>query len=176
MLTGVTTALRAIEPEDLEHLRAWRNRPEFRRFFRETEEISSVKQRKWYDAVVLADPRVIMFAIEEKGTGRLLGACGLCYIDRVNASADFSIYIGADNLYIDEKFAPDAARILLRYGFDEQNLHRIWAEIYDFDASKQKLFAELGFALDGRHRETHWTEGAWCDSLFYGLLAKDFRI
>ena len=44
-------------------------------------------------------------AFEELATGRLLGACGLCYIDFINRSADFSIYIGADDLYIDELYA-----------------------------------------------------------------------
>lgn len=29
---------------------------------------------------------------------------------------------------------------------------------------------DLGFSLEGCHKETHWTEGEWCDSLFYGIL------
>ncbi|MEL7028092.1 MAG: GNAT family protein, partial [Pseudomonadota bacterium] len=155
-------------------LRLWRNQPHFRRFFRETGEISQDRQTEWYEQVVISDPRVIMFAIEELGEGRLLGACGLCYIDRINRSADFSIYLGADDLYIDEVYAVDAGRQLLKYGFEEQNLHRIWAEIYDFDEAKKRLFATLGFTLDGRHREAHWTEGEWVDSLFYGVLRRDF--
>ena len=105
----------------------------------------------------------------------MLGACGLCYIDWLNRNADFSIYIGADDVYIDRDFAPDAGRTLLRYGFSELNLHRIWAEIYDFDEPKQKLFATLGLTMDGRHRQTHWTEGPWCDSLFYSILSHEFR-
>ncbi len=172
MLSGQTTQLRAIEPKDLEPLRIWRNKPEFRRYFREYREISVEMQEAWYRNSVLNDPRVRMFAIEDK-SGRLLGACGLCYIDAINRSADFSIYIGADDLYIDDVFAPDAGRTLIAYGFAELNLHRIWAEIYDFDLPKQALFPKLGFTLEGRHRQTHWSEGQWSDSLFYGLLASE---
>ncbi|WP_423169348.1 GNAT family N-acetyltransferase, partial [Stenotrophomonas maltophilia] len=73
-------------------------------------------------------------------------------------------------LYIDEHFAPDAARTLIRYGFDELDLHRLWSEIYDFDTPKTKLFEGLGFHLDGRHKQTHWAEGKWHDSLFFALL------
>ena len=62
---------------------------------------------------------------------------------------------------------------MIRYGFDELGLNRLWSEIYAFDAPKQRLFARLGFALDGRHRQTHWAEGGWHDSLYYSLLAAD---
>lgn len=174
MLEGRHTGLRAIERADLPQLLLWRNRPDFRRFFREARELSMAHQDRWFENVVLNDPRVHMFAITETASGRLLGACGLCYIDWVSRGADLSLYIGADDLYIDEVFAPDAARRLMRHGFEDLNLHRIWAEIYDFDEAKKRLFKTLGMTLDGRHREAHWAEGTWHDSLFYGILDYEF--
>lgn len=175
MLKGSVVGLRAIERVDLPPLLAWRNEPDFRRFFREYRELSSGDHERWYDNVVLKDPSVRMFSIVELENGRLLGACGLCYINWVDRNADLSIYIGADHVYIDEKYAPDAARALLRYGFEELGLHRVWTEIYSIDERKKKLLADLGFTQDGRHRETHWTQGAWVDSLFYGLLETERR-
>lgn len=170
MLTGEHVGLRAVEREDLEQLLAWRNRPELRRYFREYRELSLDQQRQWYEKYVLADPCTRMFAIVELASGRLLGACGLCYIDWVQRNADFSIYIGADGLYIDERLAPDAARVMAAYAFNDLNLHRVWAEIYSFDAPKQRFFEALGFSLEGRHRQTHWFEDEWHDSLYYSLL------
>lgn len=173
MIRQQLTGLRAIEAGDLPQLLAWRNDPQLRRYFREFRELNSTQQRQWFDSKVNGDPATRMFAIEELATGRLLGACGLCYIDWVNRTADFSLYIGADDLYIDERLAPDAAIGLLRYGFDELGMNRLWSEIYAFDAPKTALFQRLGFTLDGRHRSTHWAEGAWHDSLYYSLLASD---
>lgn len=175
MIAGQLTGLRAVEATDLEPLLAWRNRPEFRRYFREYRELNRSQQQAWFESRVNGDPCTRMFAIQELASGRLLGACGLCYIDWVNRSADFSIYLGADDLYIDERLAPDAALTLIGYGFDELGLNRLWSEIYDFDTAKRAFFDRLGFALDGRHRRTHWAEGAWHDSLFYSLLASDPR-
>ena len=174
MLNGTVTGLRAIEREDLPHLLAWRNRPEYRRYFREYRELGHSQQSNWFESQVIKDDRTIMFAIIDLASERLLGACGLCYIDWVNRNADFSIYIGADNLYIDELLAPDAALTMARYAFHELALHRLWSEIYDFDHSKKQFFEKMGFTLDGRHRQTHWGEGKWHDSLFYGLLQDDF--
>ncbi|WP_334072142.1 MULTISPECIES: GNAT family protein [Paenibacillus] len=170
MLIGTCAGLRAVEKEDLKKLLYWRNQPEFRRYFREYRELSFSNQLSWYENVVLKDKSTIMFSIEELSTGELIGACGLCYIDWVNKNADFSIYIGKDNLYIDEYYADDAAKVMINYGFDELGLHRLWSEIYDLDLSKQKLFKRLGFELEGRHRHSHWSEGKWSDSLYYGLI------
>lgn len=175
MLEGRHIGLRAIEREDLESLLAWRNRPEFRRYFREYRELSMAQQLAWYSERATHDKTIQMFSIVDRGDGRLLGACGLCYINWVNRNADLSIYIGDKSVYIDGIYAPDAARTLMAYGFGELGLHRIWSEIYDIDHRKIALFDTLGMKLEGRHRQTHWTEGRWVDSLFYGILAPDFE-
>jgi RimJ/RimL family protein N-acetyltransferase len=173
MLSGHHTGLRAIEAQDLSQLLSWRNQPELRRYFREYRELNSSQQQEWFDKTVNHDPCTRMFAIVESANQRLLGACGLCYIDWVNRTADFSIYIGADGRYIDEQFAPDAAKILIAYARQELGLNRLWSEIYSFDTAKRAFFDSLGFKLDGRHRQTHWAEGGWHDSLFYSLIGTD---
>ena len=111
MLKGKTVGLRAIEESDLPQLLAWRNQPEYRQYFREFHELSSTNQRGWYESRVLRDPNTIMFAIVRLADGKLLGACGLCYIDWVNRHADFSIYIGEGGVYIDDTYAIEAAEL-----------------------------------------------------------------
>ena len=64
---------------------------------------------------------------------------------------------------------------MIGYGFDELGLNRLWTEIYGFDLPKTGFLSALGFTLEGRHRQTHWAEGAWHDSLFFSLLAGDPR-
>jgi len=174
MITGDVVGLRAIEYEDLASFLEWRNKPDLRRNFREYKELSFSNQENWFNNIVLNSPNHIMFSIVNLDNGELIGACGLNYIDWVNRNADFSIYIGIDDVYIDEKFAPDASKLLLDYGFNELNLHRIYVEIYDIDIKKQKLVEDLKFTHDGLLRETHWTEGKWCNSLFYSILESEY--
>jgi RimJ/RimL family protein N-acetyltransferase len=174
MLEGNLVCLRALEPGDLGFLLEWRNRPDFRCYFREYRELSLDRQKVWYERTVLNDSSTIMFSIVKKATGELLGACGLCYINWVNRSADFSIYIGAENLYIDKKYAPDAAIVMARYAFGEINMHRVWAEVYDFDERKIALFKSLGFRLEGHFKETYWHDNCWHDSLFFSMLEYDY--
>lgn len=173
MIQGKYVGLRALEKNDLPQLMQWRNNPDMRKFFRETDEINSFNQEKWFESVVAKNSIHKMFAIVKSDTNELMGACGLCYIDWVNQSADFSIYLGYDNLYIDEKFAIEAAQLMRDYGFNVLNLHRLWAEIYSIDHAKKSFFDTLSFTLDGTLRETYWYEGQWHDSLFYSLLSTD---
>ena len=175
MICGALVGLRAIEESDLAQLLAWRNQPHLRRYFREVRELNSTQQRQWFDSRVNGDPGTRMFAIVELASQRLVGACGLCWIDWVNRTADFSLYIGADDLYIDEHLAPAAAELLIGYAWGELGLNRLWSEIYAFDEPKGAFFRQLGFTLDGRHRQTHWAEGGWHDSLYFSLLAADPR-
>lgn len=175
MLKGKTIGLRSVEKEDLPTLLEWRNRPEYRRYFREFRELSMKNQNEWYENIMVKDQRTIMFSIVELNGHRLLGGCGLCCINWIDRNADLSIYIGADNDYIDDTYAPDAAVTLVRYAFHELGLHRLWVEIYDFDEKKKCFFENLGFTFEGRHRQTHWTGGEWNDSLFFSLLSTEFE-
>ncbi len=173
MLKGKITGLRAIEESDLPILLQWRNQPEYRQFFREYRELGLDNQKQWYESKVLRDEHTRMFSIIELRTNELLGACGLCYIDWPDQCADFSIYIGKDRLYIDDDYAIDAAQVMIKYGFEELNLHRLWSEIYDIDEKKKLMFEKLGFEHEATHKSTHWTGGKWVDSWYYRLLREE---
>lgn len=174
MLIGQFTYLRAIEKEDLSLLMKWRNNPKLRKFFRETDEINSLNQKKWFELISEKNLNHKMFAIVKKETNELMGVCGLCYIDWINRSADFSIYLGYDDIYIDDVYSVDAANMMRDYGFDILNLYRLWAEIYSIDEQKKKFFDILNFKFDGEFRETYWYEGKWHNSLFYSYLKKEY--
>lgn len=175
MIKGKHIGLRAIEKEDLPQLKAWRNNPNLRKYFRETAELNSLNQEKWFAMISDKSSLHKMFAIIKLDTHELMGACGLCYIDWVNRSADFSIYLGYKDIYIDDVYAIESAELMRDYGFDILNLHRLWAEIYSIDEPKKEFFNRLGFKLDGEFRETYWFEGAWHNSLFYSLLDSDAK-
>lgn len=176
MLTGNKVYLVPIEREDLEQLRNWRNRPEFRKYFREYREISKDMQMNWYEQKVIKDPSTIMFAIRDKSNDSLLGCCGLCYINWVHRTADLSLYIGYQNSYIDDEgYAMEACQLMFAYGFSELQLHKIWTEIYEFDEKKYGLYKKLGFRQDGMLRDQYYYDGRYWDSRMLSLLENEFQ-
>lgn len=173
MICNKNVCLRAIEKKDLSQLQEWRNMPKYRKFFREFKEISGDHQNDWYKKIVQNSNNHFMFSILQDD--ELVGCGGLVYVDWVNRNADLSLYIGKDNSYIDVTIAPIAAKLIINYAFEELNLHKLWAEIYSIDKIKQNFFSNiLKFKEEGRHRQSHWTEGSWVDSIYYGLISSEY--
>lgn len=176
MIKGRKVYLDAIEPNDLEKLRAWRNLPDFRKYFREYQEINSDMQRKWYESKVVNDNSTLMFAIRDNESNQLWGCCGLCYINWVHRNADLSLYIGKDELYIDEEgIAEESIGLLWSYGFKELGLKKIWTELYEFDEKKINLYKKLGMTVDGTWRKQYFYDGKWWDSLLMEILADEWK-
>ena len=176
MLIGEKIYLRSVEAGDLEQLRNWRNLPQFKRNFREYRELSRTMQNNWFERIVNGDRNTIMFAICMRETNELLGCCGLCYINWVQRSADLSLYIGYQEAYIDDEgIAKEACNLLFGYGFSELNLHKIWTELYEYDAMKIEFYmSTFGFKKDGILRDNHFMDGKWWGSWMLSLLENEF--
>ena len=103
MIRGELVGLRALEKEDLIHLRDWRNLSHFRKHFREIRELSLNDQESWFNHLQQTRDKNFMFGIVRLSDGKLIGACGLLYVNWVIRSADYSFYIGENEAYIDDK-------------------------------------------------------------------------
>ena len=176
MLKGSIVGLRAVEKEDLKILRDWRNIQHFRRNFREYRELSMANQEAWYNKVA-ASPNDFMFLIEKLDDKTHIGVCGLLYINWIIRSADFSLYIGHQEAYIDEKgYAEEASNLLISHGFKSLQLHKIWMELYSFDDRKINFFTKkFNFHKDGMLRDNCFEDGAYHDSFIFSLLEKEYK-
>lgn len=179
---------RAIEPDDLPRLRDWRN--EAIAHHRQWRPLNMVNQREWLERVTHGTDQ-IMLAVEvpivwergkpsrravagEEPMGRtLVGVGGLTYVDWVRRRSEISVFIGATNQR--RGLGTAALRGLCAYGFDHLGLHRLYAEIYAYNAVSIRLFEKVGFRREGALREHMFHRGEWHDSYLYGLLAREWR-
>ncbi len=172
MIKGDLVGLRAVEIEDLEYFRDWRNIVNFRKNFREVRELSLADQKKWFDSLQVTKHINFMFTIVDLKTKEAIGAAGLLYINWIIRSADFSFYIGKDEVYIDNQgYALEATKLLIEYGFSNLNLHKIWMELYEFDKAKLEFFKNnFDFKVDGKLRDNCFEEGRYWDSYIISKL------
>lgn len=172
MIRGKLVGLRALEKEDLIHLRDWRNIADFRKNFREVRELSLTDQENWFDHLLKTRDRNFMFGIERLSDGKLIGTCGLLYINWVIRSADYSFYIGEEESYIDDNgWSKEATELLLSYGFDSLNLNKVWMELYEFDKKKIDFFTnQFGFKQDGILRDNCFDNGRYWNSIIISKL------
>ena len=174
MIKGKKVGLRAVEKQDLPFLRDWRNIVEFRKNFREVRELSLADQEAWFDHLQKTKHVNYLFTIVDLDTQKPIGAAGLLYINWIIRSADFSFYIGDDNKYIgNDGIAKEATKLLIDYGFNNLNLHKIWMELYEFDSEKLDFFQnEFNFKQDGILRDNCFEGGEFHNSLIISIINK----
>ena len=175
MIRGKKIGLRAVEQEDLNLLRDWRNIEEFRRNFREFRELNMAMQEKWF-TTISESRNDFMFVIERLKDKKPLGVCGLVYVNWIIRCADLSFYIGFENKYIDQEgYAEEATRVLLNYAFGTLNLHKVWTELYEFDEKKVDFFTKkFHFKKDGTLRDNCFDAGQYWNSYIFSLLADEY--
>lgn len=173
MLKGRKIYLSSVEEESIEKLRLWRNQPELRKFFREFREINKEMQSRWFVNKVIEDPNQVNFEIHDLESEKLIGHCGLYYINWIHRHAEFGIYIG-DQDYRSGGYGSDALRTLISYGFDDLNLNKIWCEVYT-NNDALVVYEHLGFKKEGVLRQHYYNEGKYWDSTMLSLLKSEFN-
>lgn len=167
-LRGERTQLRRIDFADLERMRTWRNRPEIRRWFFDSREISREQQEQWFDGY-LKDDNDETFIIEDLHE-RPVGMIALYRIDRTNEHAEIGRVIIAEEDCHGKGYAGDALRTLVRYGFDNLGLSRIYAKIRHDNEASLRLFENAGFSREGRLRNAVKVEGRHYDVVMVSVL------
>ena len=173
MIIGKKVILEGVTSGDIESFRLWRNEPHLRKYFREYREITDVMQKKWFEKIT-NDPNQVNFSIKDKTNQKLIGHCGLYYINWINRTGEFGIYVG-DDKYRGGGFGSDALRHLCKYGFEDLNLNRIWCEVYSNNASLD-MYRHIGFIDEGVMRKSYYNEGRYWDSYMLSMLREEYDV
>ena len=174
-LVGTKIYLRTITEEDLNaNYREWFNDEEICRYnshhrFPNYDE----NMRDYYENVIKSRSNLIL-AICDKKTNKHIGNIALENIDAINQSAEFAIIIG-DKKQWGKGIGKDAAKLIIKHGFEELNLHRIYCGTSEENIGMQKLAVAVGFKEEGRARESIYKGGKFKALIYYGLLRHDWK-
>jgi len=114
----------------------------------------------------------VHFGVVVRERGELCGACGLM-INANDANAELGYWIGVP--YWGRGYATEAAREVVRYGFEELRLHRVHAAHFGSNPASGRVLAKIGMSHEGTRREHHRKYGDYEDRVEYGLLAGEWR-
>lgn len=169
MINGELISLSVIEKEDLLSLQNWRNNSFLKQFFREHSELSYTDQLNWYEK--LKDKNEYFFCIRLNSTNELIGVVGVNYVNWINRTCQLSIYIGKENLYIDENgWAKEAVCLIESYAFETLHLNKIFCEVYEFDNKKLKLLTESNYSKEGELRKHIFKNGKYYNSVILSKI------
>jgi RimJ/RimL family protein N-acetyltransferase len=71
-------------------------------------------------------------------------------------------------------YGRDAMQCIIRFGFEELNLHRVQLTVFEHNPNAIKLYESLGFQREGAWREFLHRQGQRYDMYLYGLLRREW--
>jgi RimJ/RimL family protein N-acetyltransferase len=116
--------------------------------------------------------RLYRFAAVRNDTGRLIGDGGLEIRSERFRQGEIS-YIVHPN-YWGQGYATEIARMLLRFGFENLNLHRIMATCDPRNVASVRVLEKAGMTYEGRQRHTMLLRDGWRDSSMYSVLEEEW--
>ena len=107
-------------------------------------------------------------AIVLKENDKLIGSCGIHVSDPNNQEG----WVGycLDRHFWGQGYGTETAKALLRFGFDQLNLHRIFALCDPGNAASAHVLEKVGMQREGHLRERKLRRGKWHDELLYAIL------
>ena len=173
MLSGERVRLRAFEPSDAETVWRWYRDHEFSVLDGNIYGTSLEELRSFLQSIGSPTYADVSLGIEAEG-GALIGSIRLKRGSPEDRHADFGI--GIEREYWNRGYGTDATRTILRFAFEEMNLHRVSLMVLDYNDRAQRCYEKCGFRVEGRARSARFRDGRWCDEILMGILQDEFDV
>ena len=164
--------IRLLERRDLEGVRLLHNDDGTLSRLTDIAHVSEVQQEAWFQSICTSRTSR-RYVARRRSDDALVGMFRIDRFDPVNRNA----FIGADvvpNLrglgYATEMFG-----YFFCYLFDQCGLHRLGLVTLETNAPAVALYRKLGFAEEGRERQSIFRDGRFQDLIPMGLLADEWR-
>jgi RimJ/RimL family protein N-acetyltransferase len=126
--------------------------------------------REFFGMLQQADK--IWLAITLLADGRQIGGVGLSLHEQ-HRNAELGYWLGAP--YWGKGYATEAGREMLRYGFADLRLHRIFASHFQDNVSSGRVLQKLGMRHEGCQRQHICKWDRFLDSELYGILRQEWE-
>jgi len=117
------------------------------------------------------EPDKLWLAITLRVEGRQIGGIGL-RLERLHQHAELGYWLGVP--FWGQGYATEAAREVIRYGFENLRLHRIFASHFQHNPASGKILKKLGMRYEGCQREHLRKWDQFVDSELYGILRREW--
>ncbi len=174
MLEGQLVRLRAPEVTDAERCYRWFNDQEvIGNLIAVRYSISrSNEERFLSEQAPMSFSNGVFFAIETKD-GRHIGTTSLYDVRPEDRKAGLAITIGEKACW-SQGYGRDAVITLLRFGFQEMNLNRVWLTTVEYNQRAIACYRKCGFQEEARLRQDVYRHGRYWDFVQMGILRHEF--
>lgn len=168
--------LRSLEANDLnENYLSWLNN-------QETSEQNShayfpytIYQLQQFYSQNAQNKNLLLLAIISKSNNKHIGNISLQNINWIYRNAEFAILLG-EKEYWGKGISFEAATLIIRHGFTNLNLHRIYCGTTENNIGMKKLATKLGMQQEGIRRDAFFKQNTFQNIFEYGILQHEFTL
>ncbi len=164
--------LRLMDWGDTDKIVAWRNSEAVRSRFLYREPFTRQGHENWIRSMIETG-KVVQTIICDLETDYPLGSVYIRDIDRQNKKAEYGIFIGEESAR-GRGVGTAAARLMLRYCFQEEKLHRVFLRVLSDNARAIRSYEKAGFRREAYLRESVFLDGEYRDIVLMGILEQDY--
>jgi RimJ/RimL family protein N-acetyltransferase len=167
-LRGRHVALRPMSYDDMPLLMRWGSDPEFRRYqwARAPGVFGEADARRWIERMSTPGDSAC-WVIEHDG--RAIGFANYRDHHPKGRSAEVGIGIGEPDLW-GKHLGRDALTTLIRYLFDELDLHRVGLSVVSFNDRAIWMYKAVGFEVEGIERDAVGTDDGFVDDVKMAIV------
>lgn len=160
--------LRLMTSEDTDRIVGWRNQEDVRRNFIYRGAFNRETHENWIRTQVDTG-RVVQMMICDLATDKPIGSVYIRDIDRQHNKAEYGIFIGESEAR-GRGAGTAAAKLMLRYCFEEAGLHRIYLRAFAENIPAIRSYEKAGFRREGYLRDDVCVDGEYRDIVWMAAV------
>jgi RimJ/RimL family protein N-acetyltransferase len=168
--------LRPFEPGDLDAIVAIHGDPEVVRYVpwdvRDRAELADVLEQKAQRTRLAAEGDGLNLAAVTAEGGDLVADMSLMWRSQVHRMGEVGYLLHP--AFTGHGYATEAARALLRVGFEQVGLHRVIGRIDVRNGASARVLERLGMRREAHFVENEWFKGEWTDEIVYAMLDREW--
>ncbi len=138
-----------------------------------SEEAYQKEERKYQNGYASYNRSFLLFLLEDKASGKIIGRCGLhnWNMDHQRAEIGYSM---EDEDFKQRGLMSEAVEAVIDYGFTQLKLNRIEALVASYNTASLRLLEKNGFVQEGVLRNHYLVDGIFEDSVVFSKLREEF--
>jgi RimJ/RimL family protein N-acetyltransferase len=173
MICGDRIGLRLVVEDDLRLLTRWREDEHVSSMFYSPALFSEEALRNWFK-MLLSDSTRMRFMVQRLEDRATIGIVGLEHIDYRNQVAELAGLV-IDPAERQQGWGAKALRTLIRYSFDDLNLHRLYARIYSSNDAAKCVAEKVGLRNEGTARQSVYHNWGYEDIIHMAILREEWN-
>jgi len=169
--------LRPLDSRDVAAFSAYRSDPEIARYQGWGSPYTEEQAEEFIEQQRMVTPGEIgqwlQLGMELKDESILIGDVAFVILKDSHRQAEIGMTLSRP--FQGKGYGTEAVRELVRYLFDDLNVHRVIANCDPANFTAHHLLERVGFRQEGCFVDSLWYKGGWASELWFAILEREWR-